>query len=170
MSAPKFCILLLILAQMATAVSQATALDSQNEAASAIDTAEDVMASAYQAVKVAEIAGATKRQLSGFSGLLKDAAELLAQAHNSFRVGDFDRAVQFANLASEMGKEVNATAVGLGEQTLGKPATQMWLTMVRSLFAVLAVVLASYLGWRVFTRLYYRRIRATRPEVASNES
>ncbi len=167
MSALKFCILLLILALMATTVSQTTALDSKSEATLAISTAEAVMASAYQVVKEAETAGA---DISGFSGLLKDAAQLLAQAHTSFRVGDFDSAVRFANLTSEIGKEVEDKASPLREYKRSSPVWETWLTMIGSVFAVVAVVLASFLGWRVFKRLYYRRIGAMKPEVASNGS
>lgn len=167
MSALKFCIILLILALMATTVSQAAALDSKSEAALAISTAEEVMASAYQVVKEAETAGA---EISGFSELLKDAVQLLAQAHTSFRVGDFDSAVRFANLTREIGKEVEAKAYRLREFKRGIPVWEMSLTMIKSLFAVVAVVVASFLGWSVFKRLYYRRIRATKPEVASDGS
>ena len=167
MAALKFCILLLILALMATTVSQAAALDSKSEAALAISSAEDVLASAYQVVKEAEIAGA---EISGFSALLKDAVQLLAQAHTSFRVGDFDSAVRFANLTSEIGKEVEVKAIRLREFKSSLPVWEMWLTMIGSLFGVVTVVLTSFLGWSVFKRLYYRRIRATKPEVASDGS
>lgn len=167
MAALKFCILLVILALMATTVSQAAALDSKSEAALAISSAEDVLASAYQVVKEAEIAGA---EISGFSALLKDAVQLLAQAHTSFRVGDFDSAVRFANLTSEIGKEVEVKAIRLREFKSSLPVWEMWLTMIGSLFGVVTVVLTSFLGWSVFKRLYYRRIRATKPEVASDGS
>jgi len=167
MSALKFCVLLLILAQVATTVSQATALGSEGEATLAINAAEEDMAKAYKVVKEAEIAGA---DISGFSTLLKDAVQLLAQAHTSFRVGDFEGAVRFANLASEIGKEVEAKAYQLREFKRGLPVEQMVLTIAGSFFGVLAVVITSFLSWFVFKRLYYRRIRATKPEVASDGS
>jgi uncharacterized membrane protein len=167
MSALKFCVLLLILAQVATTISQATALGSEGEAILAINAAEEEMANAYKVVKEAEIAGA---DISGFSALLKDAVQLLAQAHTSFRVGDFEGAVRFANLTSEIGKEVETKAYQLREFKRGLPVEQMVLTIVGSFFGVIAVVIASLLSWSVFKRLYYRRIRATKPEVASDGS
>ena len=167
MSALKFCILMLILAQVATTVSLATALGSEDEAALAINAAEEDMAKAYKLVKEAETSGA---DISGFSALLKDAVQLLARAHTSFRVGDFEGAVRFANLASEIGKEVEAKAYQLREFKRGLPVEQMTLTITGSFFAVLAIVVTSFLSWFVFKRLYYRRIRATKPEVASDES
>ena len=167
MSARKFCVLLLVLVQISATLSQAMALDGDSEAVLAISAAEEVTASAFQAVKEAEIAGA---DISGFSQLLKDAVQLLAQAHTSFRVGDFDSAVRFASLTSEIGKEVEVKANRLGELKRGLPVMQVWLTIVESLFAVLAVILLSFWGWRVFKRLYYRRISGTKPEVASDGS
>jgi len=163
----KFCVLLLVLVQISATLSQAAALDGDSEAVLAISAAEEVTASAYQAVKEAEIAGA---DISGFSQLLKDAVQLLAQARTSFRVGDFDSAVQFASLTSEIGKEVETKASRLRELKRGLPVMQVWLTMVESFLAVLAVIVLSFWSWRVFKRLYYRRIRATKPEVASDGS
>ena len=167
MSALKFCILLLVLAQIATTFSQATALDSENEAVLAISTAEDVIASAYQAVIESEVAGA---DISGLSALLKDAAQLLAQAHTSFRIGDYNSAIRFANLTSEIGEEVEVKAYRLRDLKSGLPLWQMQLTLVKSLFAVLVVVFMSFWSWRIFKRLYYRRIRDLQPEAISDES
>ena len=167
MSVPKFCILFLVLVQLSTTLLPAVALDSEGEAVLAIDTAEDDMSSAYQAVRDAEMAGA---DISGFSELLKDAAQLLAQAHTSFRVGDLGSAVQFAILTGVIGKEVEVKALRLSDLQLGVPVGQMWWAMVQSLFAVLVVVLLSFWSWRVFKRLYHRRIGAMKPEVASDGS
>ena len=167
MSALKFCVLLLILAQVATTISLATALGSEDEAALAINAAEEDMAKAFKVVKEAEIAGA---DISGFSALLKDAVQLLARAHTYFRVGDFEGAARFANLTSEIGKDVEAKASQLREFKRGLPVEQMVLTIVGSFFGVTGVVITSFLSWYVFKRLYYRRIRGTKPEVVSDGS
>ena len=167
MSVPKFCIIFLVLVQLSTMLSEAVALDSEGEAVLAIDAAEDVMSLAYQAVRDAEVVGA---DISGFSELLRDAAQLLAQAHTSFRVGDFGSAVQFANLTGVIGKEVEVKALRLSDLQLGVPVWQMWWAMVQSFFAVVVVVLLSFWGWRVFKRLYYQRVGAMKPEVASDGS
>ncbi len=167
MSVPKFCVLFLVLVQLSPLLSQAVALDSEGEAVLAIEAAEDVMSSAYQAVRDAETAGA---DISGFSQLFKDAAQLLAQAHTSFRTGDFDSAVQFANLTRVIGKEVEVKAFQLSDLQRGAPVWQTWWTMVQSFLAVLVIVLLSFWSWRVFKRFYHRRIGAMKPEVASNGS
>lgn len=167
MSTRKFCILLLVLVQISATLSQATAFDGNTEAVLAINTAEEVTGSAYQTVKEAEMAGA---DISGFSQLLRDAAQLLAQARTSFRVGDFDSAVRFASLTSEIGIEVETKASRLRELKRGLPVMQVWLTIVESILGVLAVILLSFWSWRVFKRLYYRRIRTAKPEVVSDGS
>lgn len=167
MSIVKSCVLLLILVELSTMLPSVVALDGEAEASLAISDAEVVMDSAYQAVKEAEVAGA---DISGFSELLEDGAQLLAQAHTSFRVGDFDSAVRFADLTSEIGNEVSVKANQLRDLQRGLPLWQMWLTMVGSFFAVLVVVFVSFLSWRVFRRLYYRRIDVMKPEVARDGS
>ena len=163
----KFCILLLVLVQVATWVSPATAYSSEDEAVLAINAAEADMANAYRLLKEAETSGA---DVSGFSVLLRDAAGLLAWAHTSFRAGNFEDAVQFANNTREVIEDVAAKAYQLSEFKRGLPVRQMWSTLTVSFFSVVAIVVASFLSWFVFKRLYYRRIGAAKPEVASNES
>ena len=163
----KFCILLLVLVQVATWVSPATAYGSEDEAVLAINAAEADMANAYRLLKEAETSGA---DVSGFSVLLRDAAGLLAWAHTSFRAGNFEGAVQYANLTSEYLEDVEAKADQLRESKRGLSVWQMWFTFAVSFFAVLAIVVASFLSWFVFKRLYYRRIGAAKPEVAPDES
>ena len=163
----KFCILLLVLVQVATWVSPATAYSSEDQAVLAINAAEADMANAYRLLKEAETSGA---DVSGFSVLLRDAAGLLAWAHTSFRAGNFEGAVQYANLTSEYLEDVEAKADQLRESKRGSSVWQMWFTFAVSFFAVLAIVVASFLSWLVFKRLYYRRISAAKPEVASDES
>lgn len=159
-------LLILIVIVSSVFVSWALAIDGDS-AAFAIQQADEKMVSAYQAVREAEAAGA---DISGFSELLNDAAQLLAQAHTSFRAGDFDSAVRFSNLTTEMGKEVEVKADRLRDLQRGLPVWQMWLTMVKSLFAVLVIMLMSFWAWRVFKRFYYRQMGDMQPQVISDES
>lgn len=142
------------------------AASSEDVAALVLNEAEETLASAFEAVKEAEANGAG---ISGFSELLKDATQLLAQAHTSFRVGDFDKAEKFANLAFEIGNEVKSTALSLGEIKSDLPTNEMWDTVIGSVFAVFVVVIVSLLSWSFFRRLYYRRKSVMKPEVASVE-
>jgi hypothetical protein len=134
---------------------------------SAIERAEAELFTVLELVNEAENAGA---DISGFSSLLNDAAQLLAQAATSLRVGDFEGAVRFADLASDISRQIKVEAEALRDVQLGSPVWNMWLTMVSSLFAVLVVAFASFGIWNVFKRLYYRKLRDMKPEVASDES
>jgi predicted Zn-dependent peptidase len=139
---------------------------SEDEVSSVLSEAEDGLASTFEAVKEAE---ANEAEISGFSGLLKDATQLLAQAQNSFRVGDFDKAEKFANLALEIVNEVKSEALSLGEIKSDLPTKEMWDTVIGSVIAVFLVVVVGFLSWSFFKRLYYRRKSVMKPEAASVE-
>jgi hypothetical protein len=136
-------------------------------AASAISRAEGVVVSAYEAVLEAEQAGA---DVSGLLVRLNEAGELLAEAQVAFRLGGFDEAVVSANLCSEIGESVESEADELWVKAYGSRVTGIWLTMTGSLVSMDAVVLGSFLGWRVFKRRYIRRVSRMKPEVAKDES
>lgn len=140
---------------------------SEGEVSLVLKEAEDGFASTFEAVKDAETDGA---EISGFSGLLRDVTQLLAQAQNSFRVGDFDKAEKFANLALEIENEVRSEAVSLGEVKSDLPTKEIWDTVIGSVIAVFVVVVLCSLSWIFFKRLYYRRKDVMKPEVASGES
>jgi hypothetical protein len=136
---------------------------SENEATLVLNDAEQTLALTFEAVKEAETNGA---DVSGLSELLKDATQLLAQAHNSFRVGDFGKAENFANLVLEIGNDVKSTALSLGEIKSDLPTREIWDTVIGSVIAVIAVVIVTLLSWSFFKRLYYRRKSVMKPEVA----
>ncbi len=101
---------------------------------------------------------------------LNEAGELLAEAQVAFRLGDFDEAVFSANLCSEIGEEVSGEADELRVEAYSSRVMSSWLTMTGSLVGVVAVVIGSFWGWRVFKRRYYRRVLRMKPEVAKDES
>lgn len=159
-----FAILFMFLAS--TSVAEVNAVEKET-AVSAIERAEAELFTVLEVINEAESAGA---DVSGFSSLLNDEAQLLAQAVTSLRIGDFEGAVQFADLAVEIAKQVKAEADALRDVQLGSPVWNMWLSMVGSLFSVLVVAFASFGSWNLFKRLYYRRLRDMKPEVVSDES
>jgi hypothetical protein len=162
---PAFVLLSLVVVSFVS-VREAFAV-SEASASLVIGEAENEMVSAYEAIREAELAGA---DVSGFSELVGDAAQLLAQARTAFTIGDFDRAERFANLTIGIGTDVKGKAVQLRELQRGMPVWQMWQTIVQSFLAVAGVVLASLWSWGRFKRRYYRRVRDLKPEVASHES
>lgn len=139
---------------------------SADQVSSVLKEAEESVASTFEAVKEAE---ANRAEISGFSGLLKDATQLLAQARISFSVGDFDKAEKFANLALEIVNEVKSEALSLGEIKSDLPIKEMWDTVIGSVISVFIVVIVGFLSWTFFKRLYYRKKSVMKPEVASVE-
>lgn len=139
---------------------------SADQVSSVLKEAEESVASTFEAVKKAE---ANSAEISGFSGLLNDATQLLAQARNSFSVGDFNKAEKFANLALEIVNEVKSEALSLGAIKSDLPAKEMWDTVIGSVISVFVVVIVSLLSWSFFKRLYYRKKSVMKPEVASVE-
>jgi len=129
----------------------------------AINQAEDVVASAYEAVLGAEQAGAN---VSSLIVQLNDAGEFLAEAHVAYRLGDFDGAIVSANQCSAIGESVESEADDLRVQVYGSRVMDSWLTVAGSLVGVVLVVFGSYWSWRVFRRRYYREVLRVKPEVA----
>jgi len=167
MSVLKSFVFLLVLLVFVSAVSvfEASAL-SEDVAALAIEEAEGVMASAYEAVLKAEGAGAN---VSVLVTRLNDAGDDLAQAHVSYRVGDFEGAARFADLCREIGEGVRVEALGLRDLAVAEAGQRFRWTMTGSIVGVVAIAFLSFLGWNVFKRRYYRRVLGMRPEVVTCE-
>jgi hypothetical protein len=138
----------------------------ETEADLIVNEAEENLALTFEVVKEAEVNGA---DISGLSEILNDATQLFAQAQNSFRVGDFEKANNFANLVLEIGNEVKSTALTLEKVKSDLPVKELWNTIIGSFFAVVFVVIFVVLGWKFFKRYYYRRKSLMRPEVVSFE-
>ena len=135
----------------------------ENEATLALDEAEETLALTFEAIKEAETNGA---DISGLSELLKDATQLLAQAHNSFSVGDFDKAENFANLVLQIGNDLKRMALSLEKIKSDLPAKELWDTFIVSVIGVFVVVFLTFLSWILFKKFYYKRINVMKPQVA----
>ncbi len=108
--------------------------------------------------------------VSGLLARLNEAGQLLSQARVSYRVGDFDGAVGFANLCSEIGMGVQVEAYGFRSLASEGAVQRFRWTMIGSILGVTIIFGASFLGWRVFRRRYYQRVLRMKPEVVSDES
>ena len=137
-------------------------LSRQEEAASAISEADQSLAQAYNAVLEAERVGA---DVSGLLVKLNDAVGLLSEARKSFELGSFDEAVRFAQLSIEGGRGVVSGAESLEVDANSANVTRFWWFLVGSVLGLPIVVLASFVGYRYFKRLYYRRLLKMRPRV-----
>jgi len=139
------------------------ASNSEDIAVSAINSAEEVIALAYQGVLEAEMAGA---DVSGLLTRLNFAGEFLADARISYRLENFDGAVLSANRCYEEGEKVRVDADRLRDFAVEEWNQRFLWTMLWSILGVVVIVCASFLGWRIFKRRYFNQILRKRPEVA----
>jgi len=140
---------------------------SESVAASAVNQAEQALASAYEAVLEAERTGVN---VSGLLARLNEAGELLARAHVSYGLGDFDGAARSADLCGQIGEEVRVEAHGLRSLAVEEVVQRFRWTMIGSILSVTVIVGAGFLGWRMFKLRYCRRVLGMKPEVAKDES
>ena len=145
-----------------TFVSPIPAKSDQEAASSVITAAENAITSAYDAFTEAERVGAN---VSGLFVRLNDAAELLSEAHMAFEVGDFEEAVRFAELSSEVGREAESEAEWLEVEANNAGVNRSRSSIVRSVLGVSVVIVASLLGYEYFKRRYYRRLLKMRSRV-----
>jgi len=132
-------------------VSATVAESSEDEATSALASAEGAVVSAYQAVLGAEEAGANA---SGLLVRLNEAGGYLAQAHMACRLGDFDEATRSANLSRSIGEEVQNDAVALKDSALSDSLQRMVLTMIASVLGVVLIALGSLWVWLLLKKRY----------------
>ena len=137
---------------------------SEDAAASALTDAEEVVASAYQAVLKAEEAGANA---SSLLVKLNQAGSYLAQGRVAYNMRDFDKAVNFASLSKDGGKQVEHNALELENLALGESLQRQWFTMVGSVVSVALIVLGSFLTWRIFRKRHYQRFSGVKLEVSA---
>jgi len=160
-------IFLVLSAFMSSPFVLGTHASSQVVAASAVSRAEEVLASAYEAVLEAEGAGAN---VSVLVARLNEAGDLLAQAQVLYRLEDFEGAARFADLCGEIGEEVRIKALELRDLAVEEASQRFTWTMIGSIVGVVVILCLSFLGWRAFKRRYFRRVLGMRPEVGSDES
>lgn len=134
----------------------------QEVATSAISAAEQSVAQAYEAVLDAERIGGN---VSGLIVRLNDAADLLSEARMAFDARDFDEAIRFAGLSSEVGREVGDAAARVRVEANQALANRSWWFTGGSILGVLVVLSACLLGYPHFKRWYYRRLLKMKPRV-----
>jgi len=141
-----------------------TTLTSSSEdiAVSAINKAEEVIASVYQGVLEAEKSGAC---VSDLLARLNAVGEILAEARISYRLKDFDGALRSANLCYEEGEKLRIDAYTLRDLALREDSQRFRWTMIWSILNVTVIIFASFMGWRIFKRRYFNRISREKPEV-----
>ena len=143
------------------------ALDAEEVALSTIESAELAVDLAYEAVLEAEGVGAN---VSGLLVELSDGVEALSRAYMFSRVGDFDGAIYFADLCSDLVEGIEAEANELRDVTASERNQRLLLNTLGSVLAVGCILYGGFFGWRFLESLYHWWVLKMKPEVASNES
>lgn len=129
--------------------------------------AEEVSASAYEAILEAEQAGAN---VSSLLDRLNLAGAYLAEASVWYRLGDSENASRFADLCNDIVEDVRREALELRDEAKSLEATDFVVTIIGSSVGVIIVVAVCSVVWRVFKRNHYRKVLGLKPEVVSGES
>lgn len=167
LSVSRILLIFTVLFVLVVSVIVVDCLADAEEAGLAVERAEGVVVSAYRVVLEAEGAGAN---VSGLLVRLNRAGELLAQASVSYRAGDFDGAVRFADLCSEIGEGVSSEAEALKNLAVVQGDQRFRWTIITSFLGVAIIVCATFMGWHIFKLRYYRRVSEMKPEVAPGET
>jgi len=135
-------------------------------ARSAVESAEEAVASAYVLVLEAEGAGG---EISELVAGLNDALGYLSGAERAFESGEYDGAVLSAGKAVEASVAVGIDAVGLKRVAEVRGEIMFRNRLVVSFELVFFTVLLGFLGWSLFKGYYLRRVVGLRPEVSADE-
>lgn len=140
---------------------------SEDVATLAITQAEETLASAFEAVLDAEMAGAN---VSGLLGRLNLGGEYLVEAYVWIRLGVSENASRFAGLCYDVVEDLKSEAVELRDEAKRLGDAEFVVTIFGSVVGMIVVVVSGYVVWRVFKRRYRRQVLGLRPEVVSGES
>ena len=143
--------LLLALAAMPLASMASAAWSSEDSFA----TAEQALASAYAAVRLAEDAGA---DVSSSLAELNGAASALARAETLYRQEKVVEAAEVAGQAFATASRVTESAGRLRELAVARGADLLRLTLIEWAVSLSATVILGYLAWGWFARWYHVRL------------
>jgi len=154
------CIVALTLV-LAMRLNVCSALD-QPEAQAAVANADGGLASAYGAVAEAEQAGGNVTQLVAS---LRVAGGLLDDAHDAYRIGDYDRAYSSASNCSSEALGIASQAASLKGQAAQASSNALFFTVALSSVVLSVFFVLSLLGWRFLKNRYEKRVLGLRPEL-----
>jgi len=123
-------------------------------AALAISQAEETVVSAYESVLEAE---QNRANVSTLLDRLNVAGEHLAEARMLYSLGNFDDAINSADLSSEIGADVKNDAEELKIETYESWIRSLWIRITGSIVGVIVVIFGAFVTWRVYKRRYVRQ-------------
>jgi hypothetical protein len=135
----------------------------EDEAASKVSEAENVMKSAFKSVWEAEKIGAN---VSTLLSDLKIAEEILAEAEIAYANGDLNATISKADQCIAIASTVQNDATTLNNSASANLWRIFWLTLTFSSVGAIAFVIFLFLIWGRFKRLYFKKMMKMKPEVA----
>jgi CHASE3 domain sensor protein len=145
-------------------VQQATA--QTDTTTSKLLAANTAVNQAFNAVLDAEKAGANVTDLLA---QLNTAQGILAQADNSYRVGDTNTATTQATSVISIAQQVTLDAQNTNQTAIVSSQNGFWSTIALTVIGVFVFVLVLFLVWRRFRRNYIERLSGAKPELVSSE-
>jgi hypothetical protein len=139
-----------------------TAFAQTNQADSKLQAANNSVNQAFNAVLDAEKAGATVTDLLA---QLNTAADILAQAENSYRAGDINASIAKANSLLPITQEIANNAQVLKQSAIVNTQNNFWSTIIFTVVIAVVFVLVLFFVWRWFKRNYMKRLSESKPEV-----
>jgi flagellar basal body-associated protein FliL len=131
------------------AMSGSTASASQSEAAASISSAQKRIIDCYNAVKVAETAGAN---ISVLTNELNEAGSLLSQAQLSYSKSDFDEATNYAVQSQNQLETFVGEADSLMQTASQQRSRDFLINFVGSIVGAFAVVVVGFMVWFLLKR------------------
>ncbi len=128
-------------------------------------TANDSINIAFDTVLKAEKAGAN---IKGLLAQLNVAANLLANAENSYRSGDTSTIESNTDQAVAIARQVTAQATTLGKSATEAQQTAILTSILIAVLGSVIFVLALILVWQVFKKRYIKKVLESKPEVVDN--
>jgi len=130
-----------------------------------LQTANNAIDSAFNAVMDAEKAGAN---VTGLLVKLNVAADDLSQAENSYQSGDFNAAAVQADSVLPIAQEVTTSAQNAQQTSSVSNQNGFWFTIAFSEIGATLFVLVLFLAWRKIKSNYMKKLPGLKPEVAEN--
>jgi hypothetical protein len=135
-----------------------------DQTSSNLQAANTAIDGAFNAVLDAEKAGAN---VTGLLAQLNVAEGDLAQAENSYRTGDSSTAAAQAASVLPIAQEVTTAAQDAKQTALVSGPNTFWLPIAFTEIGAIVFVLALFLVWRRFKRIYISKLHEAKPEVNS---
>lgn len=133
-----------------------------DQTAAKLQAANSAVEQAFNSVLGAEKAGAN---VSGLLDQLNVASAKLAQAENSYRSGDPNKALVQVNSVFQMTQNVTNSARDAQQDALVSGRFTLGFTIAFSVIAASVLILVLFLVWRWVRRGYMKKLPSLKPEV-----